>query len=281
MVQRSTWHGEPERLDKALAHSGLARSRSHAAELILDSRVRHGNKMAKKSAASVRDGDNLTVIGEEKYVSRAAKKLDAALDSFDVDASDLCALDIGASTGGFTQVLLERGATTVIALDVGHDQLDPKIRHDARVSVVEGCNARFLERDELVTLSGTSDEIDLIVGDLSFISLSLILPAMRRVSTPHTQAVMLIKPQFEVGREHLSNGIVRDPTAHAAAIHRVFLAAVESGFTPVALAPSPIFGQHGNREYLVHLVSDAQPNPTEWDEMITRLTLSPSEGGKQ
>lgn len=300
MVERATWQGEPERIDLVLAELGLARSRNHAAQLVTDERVRLKNKIAKKASTRVGTGDKLTILGKDSYVSRAAKKLVHALDSFELSIDGKVALDIGASTGGFTQVLLERGAKHVIALDVGHDQLVPEIREDPRVSVVEGYNARYLDRDSLRAKLGVNDkgndehkgnhkdedevtdlDIDVIVGDVSFISLSMILPAMRNISTESTQAAMLIKPQFEVAREYLSNGIVRDPTAHAAAIHRVFLAAQEAGFTPKQLTRSPIVGQHGNREYLVHLVSNATPNQAAWDDMITQLIFAPDEGGSR
>lgn len=266
------WDGEPERLDRVLADLGLARSRSQAAELVIQGCVRVGNRTVEKPSTRVATGKKVTVVGgsETRFVSRAAHKLVAGLDAFQIGVKHSCALDLGASTGGFTQVLLQREAREVIALDVGHGQLDLSLRRNERVRVVEGCNARYLDRANLTMLAGSACPVNLIVGDLSFISLTLIFPAMRRVSEPDTQAVMLIKPQFEVEKIFRSRGIVRDLSVHAQAVRRVLQAAAEQGFFLRGLCPSPIAGQHGNREYLVHLVSNPQPDPTEWEATIAQ-----------
>lgn len=174
------WNGAPQRLDRVAVELGLVRSRSRAAELIGAGGIAIDGVPATKPGAKVTAGARVSVTGDDHYVSRGAHKLVAALDEFALDATGRLALDLGASTGGFTQVLLERGANTVLAVDVGHDQLAPELRGDDRVRVVEGCNARELDADMLAELTGVADRPSLVVADLSFISLTLILPAITR-----------------------------------------------------------------------------------------------------
>lgn len=247
---------DPIRLDVAVAGRGLARSRSQAAELIASGRVRVDGVVAAKAGLRIDEGAVLEVDGADHYVSRAAQKLIAGLDAFDVSPHERLVLDLGASTGGFTQVLLERGAREVTALDVGHGQLVEQLRHDPRVRTVEGCNARELTPELLAEVSGTAEAPTLVVGDLSFISLTLVLPAIAAVAAPDAELVLLIKPQFEVGRGGIRDGIVVDPERAETAVQRVLAAAAEAGFISGGVVPSPVTGEHGNREFLAYFFKE-------------------------
>lgn len=280
----------PARLDVALAARGLARSRAHAARLISAGQVTIDGRRASRAAERVGVAARIEVLGDgARHVSRGAVKLAAALDAFKVDPAGRDALDVGASTGGFTQVLLERGARRVIALDVGHGQLAPELAADARVTSVEGVNARELSADRLDGLSGhgapAARSIELVTGDLSFIPLGLVLPALR--ATVHSRAsfLLLIKPQFEVGRTGVRGGVVRDPLRVAEAVLGVLHRAAELGLGTSGVIPSPIEGTHGNREYLVWLTpgqpgeaetgelrADAPAHPSQWEARIRRMT---------
>jgi 23S rRNA (cytidine1920-2'-O)/16S rRNA (cytidine1409-2'-O)-methyltransferase len=253
-----------ERLDAALARRGLARSRTHAARLLADGLVTVNGSGVLKASARVRESDRVEVAGLDHWVSRAAHKLVAALDAFGVDPRDRTALDVGASTGGFTQVLLERGAEHVVALDVGHGQLSPSIRGDRRVTVVEGVNARYLDREQLHAVSDRSDAVDLVVADLSFISLTMVLPALVASVPVESDFVLLVKPQFEVGRQGIREGIVHDPALRNEAVTGVLWAAHDLGLGTAGVIPSPIVGTAGNKEYVVHLSAAHGSNPTEW-----------------
>jgi 23S rRNA (cytidine1920-2'-O)/16S rRNA (cytidine1409-2'-O)-methyltransferase len=259
------------RLDAALAERGLARSRTHAARLIADGLVTVDGRPALKPSIRIEPSQTLAVAEDDGHVSRAALKLVGALDAFPVPVAGRLALDVGASTGGFTQVLLERGAAEVIALDVGHGQLHPSIREDRRVRVVEGANARYLTAPSLAELSGTNRVPDLVVGDLSFISLTTVLPAL--VDTVGTAAdmILLIKPQFEVGRSGIREGVVRDPGLRRDAVERVLWAGWDLGLATAGLLPSPIVGSSGNREYLVWFSEVSGANPTEWRSELSQL----------
>jgi 23S rRNA (cytidine1920-2'-O)/16S rRNA (cytidine1409-2'-O)-methyltransferase len=224
-----------------------------------------------KPSASVRDDAALVVDQQDEWVSRAALKLVGALEAFEVDVEGRVALDVGASTGGFTQVLLARGASRVIALDVGHGQLDPVVRQDPRVVVVEGCNARSLTADEFLGFDARASHTSLVVGDLSFISLRLVLPALV-ASTTADEFVLLVKPQFEVGRTGVREGIVHDADLRNDSVMNVLWSAWDLGVGTVAVAASPIVGTHGNHEYLVHLQRGAGVNPTEWRHHVAELT---------
>lgn len=267
-VASGEWIAEPDRLDRVLPALGLARSRSQAAELIASGRVRVNAASATKAGMRVATGSTVEVHGRDHYVSRAAHKLIAGLDAFEVRVDGRLALDVGASTGGFTQVLLERGAREVLALDVGHGQLVDELRHDPRVRVVEGCNARELTKDRLAELAGVAESPQLIVADLSFISLSLVLPALAAVAAPGAEMVLLVKPQFEVGRQGVRDGIVVDPLLAAEAVRGVLRAAEAVGYRPLGLIASPIAGGSGNQEYVVHFVPGASPDQTEWEGWI-------------
>ncbi|MBX3099473.1 MAG: TlyA family RNA methyltransferase [Salinibacterium sp.] len=261
----------PDRLDAALAARGLARSRTHAAKLIADGLVTVDGAPVVKPSSSVGEQQVIEVAPADHFVSRAAHKLVAALDGFDVDPSGRLAIDVGASTGGFTQVLLERGARRVIATDVGHGQLAPSIRADARVTVVEGSNARYLTPEILAAESGTAEVPTLVVADLSFISLPIVLPALVATIGLDADYVLLVKPQFEVGRTGIREGIVRDAGLRDDAIMGVLWAAWDLGLPTAGVLPSPIAGNSGNREYLVWLSARVGGNPTEWSARVSAI----------
>jgi 23S rRNA (cytidine1920-2'-O)/16S rRNA (cytidine1409-2'-O)-methyltransferase len=235
------------RLDEILVLRGLCASRSRAQALIAEGKVLVDGRVASRKSALV-PPDAAIELSAGTYVSRGAAKLLAALDRFRVDPRGRVALDAGASTGGFTQVLLERGAARVYAVDAGHDQLDPGLRADPRVVVHEGTNLRLLRRGDL------PEAIELFTLDLSFISLRLVLPAVASMAKEGAEVVALVKPQFEAGpRDVGKGGIVRDRTVHLRVLAEVAQAAGENGFTPLGVCPSPILGGDGNREYLMHL----------------------------
>ncbi|MGK9146744.1 TlyA family RNA methyltransferase [Plantibacter flavus] len=259
------------RLDAALAARGLARSRTHAAQLIADGLVTVDGTAVVKPALKVAERSRLVVAGADHYVSRAAHKLIAALDAFPVDITGALVLDAGASTGGFTQVLLERGARQVIALDVGHDQLVAQLRDDRRVSVVEGCNVRSLTAAQLATLTGIDERPSVVVGDLSFISLTHVLTALVATAAEGAEFVLLIKPQFEVGRGGVKEGVVKNAALRADAINAVLWAAWDLGLGTAGLIPSPIVGTHGNHEYVVWISAAHGTIPTEWMQQITSM----------
>jgi TlyA family rRNA methyltransferase/putative hemolysin len=259
-----------QRLDAAVAARGLARSRTAAAALIQAGRVTVDGVPVVKASTPVTPASGITVDAEDEWVSRAALKLVAALDAFDVDPRGRTVLDVGASTGGFTQVLLSRGAARVVALDVGHGQLAPEIALDDRVAVVEGVNARNLTSGDYLALDPAAGDTSLVVGDLSFISLRMVLPALVE-AVPADDFVLLVKPQFEVGRTGIREGIVRDPSLRQDALMNVLWAAWDLGFGTAGLAPSPIVGTHGNQEYLARLQRGRGENPTEWIVRATEL----------
>lgn len=235
------------RLDQILTAKGLAPTRSRARDLILRGLVRVDGEVQTKPGALITDGSILSVTGESDYVSRGALKLAAALDQFDFDAAGRVGLDVGASTGGFTEILLKRGALKVYAVDVGHGQLHAKLKDDPRVISLEGRDARTLMREDI------PDPVGAIVADVSFISLEKALPAALALAAPGAWLVALVKPQFEAGREAIGKGgIVRDAAVREAqgARIRVWLDQ-QPGWRSVGLMPSPIQGGSGNEEYLV------------------------------
>jgi len=240
-------------------------------KLITDGLVTVDGVAVVKPSALVREQQVIEVAALDHYVSRAAHKLFAALDGFDVAVAGRLALDVGASTGGFTQVLLERGARHVIALDVGHSQLVASLRSDDRVSVVEGSNARYLTTEALREQSGVTEVPDLVVADLSFISLPMVLPAISETVGLDADFVLLIKPQFEVGRTGIREGIVRDAGLREDAINAVLWAAWDLGLPTAGILPSPIAGNSGNHEYLAWLSAAVGSNPTEWRDQVHAL----------
>ncbi|MFJ2370216.1 TlyA family RNA methyltransferase [Microbacterium sp. NPDC087665] len=259
------------RLDAALAARGLARSRSHAATLISEGLVSVDGRPVVKASTAVLDTTELTVAASDHYVGRAAHKLIAGLDGFSIPVEGRLALDMGASTGGFTQVLRERGARKVLAVDVGHGQLAPTVAADAGVVSVEGYNVRYMTPTNLAEATGENALPDVIVGDLSFISLEHVLPAVVGIAAPDADVVLLVKPQFEVGRTAVRGGLVTDPATRADAVARTVWSAWDAGLGMRGILPSPILGTHGNAEYLVHLAPGRGSNPTEWLDRINAL----------
>lgn len=238
------------RVDAELVRRGLARSRQQAAELIAAGRVTIDGMPAAKPATAVAVTSHLTVEGpaERTWVSRGAHKLIGALDAFGIAPAGRRCLDAGASTGGFTEVLLDRGAAEVLAVDVGYGQLAWPLRSDARVRVIERTNVRELTADAI------GGPVDLVVADLSFISLNTVLPALTACADPDADIVPMVKPQFEVGRALVgAGGVVSDPQLRADAVLAVARRAVELGWHTVAVAPSPLPGPSGNVEYFLRL----------------------------
>ena len=240
------------RLDAVLVDRGLVGSRERARALILAGHVRVNGHPVTKAGAPVPAGADVTVEGpEHPYVGRGGIKLAHALDAFGISVEGRIALDIGASTGGFTDALLQGGAARVVALDVGHGQLDWKIRSDARVIVLERVNARTLTPDQL---PADARRFDVVTIDVSFISLRHILPVVPALLLPSADIVALVKPQFEAGRDDVGKGgIVRDPLVQQRVIQDVTGAADRIGLARMALVESPITGMEGNREFLMHL----------------------------
>jgi 23S rRNA (cytidine1920-2'-O)/16S rRNA (cytidine1409-2'-O)-methyltransferase len=245
------------RLDAELVHRGLARSREQARELIEAGRVQLNGVSAGKPATQVDATASLVVRpGQDgpDYVSRGAHKLVGALDAFELDVAGRHALDAGASTGGFSDVLLRRGVAAVVAVDVGYGQLAWPIRSDGRVTVLERTNIRDLTAEALPFAP------DLVVGDLSFISLALVLPPLAAVSTPEADLVLMVKPQFEVGKEQVgAGGVVRDPALRSDSVRRIAVAAGTLGLGTVGVVASPLPGPSGNVEYFLHLRRGAPP----------------------
>jgi 23S rRNA (cytidine1920-2'-O)/16S rRNA (cytidine1409-2'-O)-methyltransferase len=234
------------RLDQLLVDRGLAESREKARALILAGSVKVGGHTSSKPGHSFPSDCPIEVTRRMPFVSRGGWKLAAALDHFQIDVRDRVCVDVGSSTGGFTDCLLQRGARQVWALDVGHGQLDWKLRNDPRVIVREGVNARYLDPRDF------PQPFDLAVCDVSFISVTLILPALHAILAKHAEMVILVKPQFEAGKGEVGKGgIVRDPEVQAAACERVRRAAEALGFE-TQLMESPILGAEGNREFLLH-----------------------------
>jgi len=259
------------RLDAELVRRGLSRSRALAVIAIDEGRVTVDGRPALKASVRVGPDAVLALDGDDRWVSRSAGKLDAALDAFRVSIDGRLALDVGASTGGFTQVLLDRGARQVIALDVGHGQLAPLVRDDRRVRVVEGVNARELTAELLSAQSGVFETPDVVVADLSFISLGLVLPALVATVGRAADFVLLVKPQFEVGRTGIREGIVHDRAARHDAVSGVLWMAWDLELPTAGVISSPVVGGNGNQEYLVWLSASVGGNPTEWGGAIDAL----------
>lgn len=237
-----------ERLDKVIKERRLIRSRSRAQRMIEAGRVKVNGLIVSRPGHPIDTEAEIEVLGYEAYVSRGGEKLEAALEQFRVDAKGRTCLDVGASTGGFTDCLLQHGAAKVYSIDVGHDQLHPTLRNDPRVVVREGLNARYLEPKDI------ADPVDLIVADVSFISLKLILPPLVEILARGGELVLLVKPQFEVGKDALPpTGVVRDAALQARALNDVsrFIEA-ETPWHVVADMVSPIEGEKGNIEFFVH-----------------------------
>ena len=268
------------RLDKLLVDRSLAESRERAQAMIIAGRVLVNEQRIDKSGASVADTAIIRLLGDDpRYVSRGGLKLEAALNTWSISVEGLACADIGASTGGFTDCMLQAGAASVLAVDTGYGQIHHKLRTDPRVSLLERTNARLLTPGQLyaltqacpldrrpkaeverpaVALAPAPQTITFFAMDVSFISATLVLPAViAALAPPETkwqgEAVILVKPQFEAGREHVGKGgIVRDPAAHQLAVHRVEDAVRALGGQALNLIDSPILGMEGNREFLLH-----------------------------
>lgn len=246
------------RLDVYLTEQGYVPSRQRAKAIIESGNVRLDGVKVTKPSYDVRDGGCSVEIRDPlRYVGRGGLKLEAALEAFDVHPAHKTALDIGASTGGFTDCLLQNGAARVYAVDAGEGQLAESLRNDQRVISKERLNARELSLSDL-----GGESVDLIVMDVSFISATYILPRFPALLREGGEAICLIKPQFEVGRSMLGKGgIVKDRAAHRYAVERVCECAKSCGLLPVGLIPSPIQGGDGNREFLVHFQTEAGRAP--------------------
>ena len=242
------------RLDKILVERGLADSREQAQRMIMAGWVLIEDRPAAKPGQKVAVDANIRVKERPAYVSRGGYKLKAALDAFGIQPHDWVCADIGASTGGFTDVLLQYGAKRVYAIDVGYGQLHWRLRNDARVVVMERTNARFLQ--------SLPEPVDLVTIDASFISLRLLLPAAKRLLSPSGRIIALVKPQFEVGKGKVGKGgVVRDPALHRRVLEDILYWTSAETFGPQGLIPSPILGPKGNREFLLFM----QPGATAVD----------------
>lgn len=242
-----------ERIDKLLLARGLARSRHQAQALVLAGSVLADEQRIDKPGTRVDSTSRLRLKSEARiYVSRGGQKLEHALQHFSIEVGGRVCLDIGASTGGFADCLLRRGAVRVHAVDVGHNQLDWKLRKDGRVRSLEGVNARYLKFEDI------GETVDLVTLDLSFISLCLVLPVLDVFQKPSTRLLCLVKPQFEVGKGQVEKGgIVRDPEKHRLAVDKVSSCARDLGYRLLGSIPSPILGAEGNREFFLVLGSIA------------------------
>jgi 23S rRNA (cytidine1920-2'-O)/16S rRNA (cytidine1409-2'-O)-methyltransferase len=253
-LQNSAETGLKIRLDKLLLERGLAISRERAQALILGGKVLVGGQKVEKAGTGVDVGSDIRLLGEDlKYVGRGGLKLEKALQHWHIEVTGKVCLDVGASTGGFTDCLLQHGASRVIAVDTGHGQIDFRLRQDARVRLLEKTNARYLTREQI------GEDVNLIVVDVSFISATLVLPAVIAAAFPDSaserrgrQIVVLVKPQFEAGREQVGKGgIVRDQGAQMGAVEKVRHALLAQNCTQMDVIESPILGAAGNREFLL------------------------------
>lgn len=234
-----------KRADVVLVERGFFASRARAQEAIAAGLVSVNGTPLRKASETIGEGAAIVAEQPHPYVSRGGVKLAAALDAFSIDPQGCVCLDIGASTGGFTQVLLERGAAHVYAVDVGHGQLHATVASDPRVTNLEGTDARALSADLV------PEKADCLVSDVSFISLKRVLPAVVALLKPQAALAVLVKPQFEAGREHVKKGIVRDEAIHRAVCEDIAAFVASLGFAVLGLVPSPIAGGDGNREFLL------------------------------
>ena len=244
-----------KRLDILVYENGFTDSREKAKAIIMAGQVYVDNQKADKCGQSYDENCKTEVRGAtQKYVSRGGLKLEKAINNFDFDLNGKITMDIGASTGGFTDCMLQNGAKKVYSIDVGYGQLAWKLRTDERVVNLERTNMRKVTREQV------PDEIDFFSVDVSFISLKLILPVARQLMAENAQAVCLIKPQFEAGREKVGKkGVVRDPAVHIEVVQNIFNFCLENGFDVLNLDYSPIKGPEGNIEYLIHLRKSDDP----------------------
>ena len=259
-----------KRLDVLLTERGLAESREKAKAIIMSGNVYVKGQREDKAGATFDDAEeDIVVRGNPlKYVSRGGLKLEKSIEEFGISLEGFVCMDIGSSTGGFTDCMLQNGAAKVYAIDVGHGQLAWKLRNDERVVCMEKTNFRYITRDQI------EDEIDFASADVSFISLDKILPAAYPLLRNKSQMVCLIKPQFEAGREQVGKkGVVRDSSVHEEVIERITDVAEENGFAPKALTFSPVRGPEGNIEYLILLEKDGESRADEIKAQI-KITVA-------
>jgi 23S rRNA (cytidine1920-2'-O)/16S rRNA (cytidine1409-2'-O)-methyltransferase len=280
-VTSTTVRPARQRLDQLVVDRGLAASRTRAQALILGGKVRTGTgdsaRLDRKAGDLVDPGLEIELVEREPYVSRGGHKLAAALDAFGIDPAGQVCLDVGASTGGFTDVLLQRGAARVYALDVGRGQLAQTLRSDPRVVSMERTNARTL------TVAVLPEPVALATIDVSFISLRLVLgPVAATLDPAGGDIVALVKPQFEAGRSLVRGGVVRDPAVHRSTVEGVVAAAAAAGLQACDAIASPILGPEGNREFLLHLRScPGTPPDAGWADRLTAriaAATAPAEG---
>lgn len=252
---------QKNRLDIAVFERGLSESRAKAGALIMAGQVYVNDQKATKAGLTVKESDKIEVRGEKMpFVSRGGYKLDKAVKTFDLHLNDCVCMDIGASTGGFTDCMLQNGAKKVYAVDVGYGQLAWKLRTNARVINMERTNFRYLTHEDI------AESLDFASVDVSFISLKIILPVLYALLRDGGEAVCLIKPQFEAGKENVGKkGVVRDPTVHEEVVRAITHFAFETGFSVLHLSFSPIKGPEGNIEYLLHIKKEQEPIFAETD----------------
>jgi 23S rRNA (cytidine1920-2'-O)/16S rRNA (cytidine1409-2'-O)-methyltransferase len=249
------------RLDHALVERGLADTRSRAKALIMAGDVLVNDQKETRAGRNIAETDVVTLKEKPRFVSRGGEKLDKALDAFAIDVTGSIAADLGSSTGGFTDCLLQRGAARVYAVDVGYGILDERIRTDPRVVSMERTNARHLE--------SLPEPVDIVVIDVSFISLALMFPTVKRILKPDGVCVPLIKPQFEAGKQNVGKrGVVRDPAIHEMVLCNVLGFARDHGLSVRSIVPSPLRGPNGNIEFLAHIVNDGSVDVSDDDALV-------------
>lgn len=250
------------RLDHAIVERGLADTRSRAKALIMAGDVLVNDQKETRAGRNVGEKDVIALKVKPRFVSRGGEKMDKALDTFGIDVTGFVAADLGSSTGGFTDCLLQRGATKVYAVDVGYGILDERVRTDPRVVSMERTNARHLE--------SLPAPVDIVVIDVSFISLSLMFPVVTRILKPGGLCVPLIKPQFEAGKDNVGKrGVVRDPAVHERVLRDVLRFTRENGLSTLGLVPSSLRGPNGNVEFLAHIVNDSSLETPEEDDLVS------------
>ncbi len=261
------------RLDVAVFEKGLAPSREKAKAIIMAGQVYVNNQKADKAGFEVKEGDIIEVRGNTlKYVSRGGLKLEKSMKVFPIDLNGKICMDVGASTGGFTDCMLQNGASKVYSVDVGYGQLAWKLRCDERVINLERTNFRYCTREQI------PDEIDFASVDVSFISLKIILPVLNSLLKSDGEAVCLIKPQFEAGKENVGKkGVVRDVNVHIEVVERIVSLSLENGFDVLGLDFSPVKGPEGNIEYLIYLKKSEKPEIKEEKDVKTLVNNSHTE----
>lgn len=263
--------GQPsqkKRIDLLLVERGLARSREEGRRLVMAGLVRAGGRRVEKAGMTLSADAALEVRARSRYVGRGGLKLEHALARFRLDVTGRVAADLGSSTGGFTDCLLQHGAVRVYAVDVGTNQLDWSLRTDPRVVAMEQTNARYLE--------ALPEPVDVVTIDVSFISLCLVLPTARRLLQPEGRVVALVKPQFEAGREKVGKGgVVRDERVHAEVLASLLAWCAAAGWGVAGLTASPLLGPAGNREFLLHLITAPSGDEPDAAELVRAALAEP------